>query len=392
MKKLTYFLTFLVALSMLLAACGPAEEGAETPGVTEPGLEETEPGGVFTEEPTEPLVTEPVEPTEPLATETIEATEAVTETEVLPPTGFVDPGRVSNLLDFDVWNQDNEQMGSVSDIVVDVDETQIDYVIVDIGGFLGIGGKLVAVPYDRVEVRTQAETGMQEEGTSEATQEPMTTGTPEEGDAAGAEDQPENAIIVNATQEELEQAPEFDPEMLPELGEPAADWDADIQSFWTSGVTATEGTETPEAEATPVQEAVTTETPEATESVGQVTAAELQGVVLASDLIGMDILGSQEDAIATVEDIIVEPDGGNVQYLVISVSGIEALEGNWILIPLEGLGLDADNQVLVLHVDEQVLVGAPAFEADQLPDTTEADWDADVRTYWQGELQIESDQ
>jgi sporulation protein YlmC with PRC-barrel domain len=108
---------------------------------------------------------------------------------VLPPTGFVDPGRASNLLEFDVWNQDNEQIGSVSDIVLDVDQTQIGYVVVDIGGFLGIGGKLVAVPYDRVEVRGQPEDAL----------EPMTAGTPEEGDTAVAEDQPENAIIVNAT-------------------------------------------------------------------------------------------------------------------------------------------------------------------------------------------------
>ncbi|HEX6303009.1 MAG TPA: PRC-barrel domain-containing protein [Anaerolineales bacterium] len=378
MKRLTYFLSLLVALAMLLAACGPADEGAETPGVIEPGLEETEPGGVFTEEPTEPLVTEPVEPTEPLATETVETTEAVTETEVLPPTGFVDPGRVTNLLDFDVWSQDNEQIGSVSDIVLDVDETQIEYVIVDMGGFLGIGGKLVAVPYDRVEVRTRPD----------APEAPMTTGTPEEGDSAGVEDLPENAVIVNATQEELEQAPEFDPGLLPELGEPATDWDVDIHGFWTGTEITTEGTETPAA----TEELVTTETPEATESVEQITVAELQGVVLASDLIGMDILGSEREEIATVEDIIVEPDSGNVQYLVISVSGIEDLEGNWILIPLEAFGLDADNQVLVLDVDQQILAGAPAFEDGQLPNTTEANWNADIQTYWQGELQVESDQ
>lgn len=389
MKKLAYFLTFLVALSMLLAACGPADEGAETPGVTEPG-------GVLTEEPTVPLVTEPVEPTEPLATEPmateiVEVTEAVTGTEVLPPTGFVDPGRVSNLLDFDVWNQD-EQIGSVSDLVLDVDETQIDYVIVETGGFLGIGGKLVAVPYDRVEVRTQTGEAMQEEGTPAVTEEPMTTGTPEEGDTAGAEDLPENAFIISVTQEELEQAPDFDPEILPELGEPAADWDVDIQSFWIEGVTTTAGTATPEAGATATEEAVTTEAPEATEGAEQITVAEFQGVVLASDLIGMDILGSEEEQIATVEDIIVDPDSGNVEYLAISVGGIEDLEGNWILVPLEGFGLDAENEVLVLSVDQQTLAGAPAFEDGLLPDTTEAEWDADLQTFWEGELELEGDQ
>lgn len=372
MKKLTYFLTLLVALAMLLAACGPAEEGAETPGVTEPGLEETEPGGVLTEEPTEPVVTETVEPTEPLATEPVEATETVAETEVLPPTGFVDPGRVSNLLDFDVWNQDNEQISTVNDIVLDVDETQIDYVIIDIGGFLGIGGKLVAVPFDRVDVRTQAEAGMQEEGTPAA--------TPEEGGEAGVEGQPENVIIVDATQEELEQAPEFDPEMLPELGEPADDWDVDLQGFWTGGVTATEGTETPEAEATPTEETT------ATEAAEQMAAVELQGDVLASDLIGMSIVGAEQDEIATVEDVIINPDDGDVRYLVVSVSGIEEVEGQLILVPLEGFGLDAENQVLVLEIDQQVLAGAPAFEDGQLPGTTQPDWDADIQSYWEGEL------
>jgi sporulation protein YlmC with PRC-barrel domain len=141
----------------------------------------------------------------------------------------------------------------------------------------------------------------------------------------------------------------------------------------------------PEAEAT--GEVMTNETPEVTESVDQMTGTELQGVVPASDLIGMDILGSEREEIATGEDIIVEPDSGNVQYLAISVNGIEDLEGDWMLIPLEGFDVDVENQILVLNVNEQILAGGPGFENGQLPDTTESDWDADIQTYWQGELQ-----
>jgi sporulation protein YlmC with PRC-barrel domain len=350
-KKFTIFLALLAALSMLLAACGPAEEVEETPGVTEPAFAPTEPL-----EATEPVMT--IEPTEPLATEpveTVEATEAVTETEVVPPTGLVDPGRLSNWLDFDVFSAEtDEQIGSVEDIVLDFDQEQVDYILVEVGGFLGIGSKTVAIPYDRLELQLAGE----------------------------GEADDETAFIVQATEEELERAPEFDPDLLPELGEPAVDWDADIESFWVGGVTTTE--ETPVATEVGTEEPVATEA--VTEEPGAAVEAELQGVILASDLLGMTIRNSDGDDIGQVEDVVVDPDTGEIQYLAISTN-LEELDSNWVAVPPRGFSVNADEDVLVLNVSQDVLIGAPNFVADEFPDTTIEGWDADIETFWQTEIE-----
>lgn len=373
-KKITYLLSSLVVLAVLLSGC--ATGGGEvtgTPGATEPGFESTQaPGATITEEPTQPVVTEP--PTQPMVTETVQATETVTSTEALPPTGFVDPGRVSNLLDFDVYNRQDEQVGSVQDMVFNLEEMKIDYLIVDMGGFLGIGGKLVAVPFDQVEV--QAATAASAQSSSESQ----------------TSNQPQNAIILDVTKDQMDQAPEFNPDMLPELGEPADNWDAEIQSFWAGGAaTGSESTETPMAtESTSATEAPqTTEAPQSTQS-SQMNLAELQGVILASDLIGFDIQGPDGRTVASVQDVIVDPDTGDLQYLVLSISGIEGIDGQLILIPLQAFGFDVQNQVFVLNIDPQLLVGAPTFENGNLPDTTQPDWDVDIQSYWQDNLPAQS--
>jgi sporulation protein YlmC with PRC-barrel domain len=53
-----------------------------------------------------------------------------------------------------VGNFAGEDLGKVDDLVVDVDSGRLNYVIVSIGGFLGIGDKLFAVPWELFTVRT----------------------------------------------------------------------------------------------------------------------------------------------------------------------------------------------------------------------------------------------
>jgi sporulation protein YlmC with PRC-barrel domain len=54
--------------------------------------------------------------------------------------------RASKLIGSSVYNDHNEKVGSVDDIVLGKDN-KADVVIVSVGGFLGMGTKLVAIPY-----------------------------------------------------------------------------------------------------------------------------------------------------------------------------------------------------------------------------------------------------
>jgi sporulation protein YlmC with PRC-barrel domain len=54
--------------------------------------------------------------------------------------------KASNLIGMDVRNAQNEKLGDIKDLVVDLHSGKIAYAVLSVGGFLGIGDKYVAVP------------------------------------------------------------------------------------------------------------------------------------------------------------------------------------------------------------------------------------------------------
>ena len=75
----------------------------------------------------------------------------------------------------DVVNQDGEEIGSVENMLI-TDTDNVQYAIVSVGGFLGIGDKLVAVPTNNLQFDKDQE----------------------------------NVTLKNITKEALESAPRFD--------------------------------------------------------------------------------------------------------------------------------------------------------------------------------------
>jgi sporulation protein YlmC with PRC-barrel domain len=56
-----------------------------------------------------------------------------------------------------VYDRANEQVAGISDVVLSADGGAVEGVLIDIGGFLGLGARTVMVPLDRVEVHHDAE-------------------------------------------------------------------------------------------------------------------------------------------------------------------------------------------------------------------------------------------
>ncbi|WP_173979597.1 PRC-barrel domain-containing protein [Magnetospirillum sp. UT-4] len=57
-----------------------------------------------------------------------------------------------------VNNLQGERIGEVEDVVVDIKRGQISYAIIGVGGFLGIGEKSVAVPWNMVQPGQESQT------------------------------------------------------------------------------------------------------------------------------------------------------------------------------------------------------------------------------------------
>jgi sporulation protein YlmC with PRC-barrel domain len=54
--------------------------------------------------------------------------------------------RMSKLIGSTVINDKNEKIGTMDDVIAD--KKQINFAVLQVGGFLGLGGRLVVVPYD----------------------------------------------------------------------------------------------------------------------------------------------------------------------------------------------------------------------------------------------------
>lgn len=76
---------------------------------------------------------------------------ASTESAKPPEQNLAAPGkwRASKLMGVDIYGADDKKVGDVTEVVLDK-SGKIETVTVGVGGFLGIGSKDVAIPYDQI--------------------------------------------------------------------------------------------------------------------------------------------------------------------------------------------------------------------------------------------------
>jgi sporulation protein YlmC with PRC-barrel domain len=107
--------------------------------------------------------------------------------------------RASEVIGLNVMTPDNEDtIGEVNDLVLDADTGKIRYAAVSVGGFLGIGDKMVAVPWNAFECR---------------------------------KDEDDNSYLsLDTTKEKLEKAPGFDQDNWPDFSN--EEWSGDNDRYF----------------------------------------------------------------------------------------------------------------------------------------------------------------
>jgi sporulation protein YlmC with PRC-barrel domain len=58
--------------------------------------------------------------------------------------------RMSKLLGSNVINDKNEKIGTLDDVIAD--KKQVNFAVLQVGGFLGVGGRLIVVPYESLTI------------------------------------------------------------------------------------------------------------------------------------------------------------------------------------------------------------------------------------------------
>lgn len=74
--------------------------------------------------------------------------------------------RASKVIGAAVYNGQSQQIGTIDDLVLN-HENQATLAVISVGGFLGVGGKLVALPYGKIE-RTDDGKIILEDGSKES--------------------------------------------------------------------------------------------------------------------------------------------------------------------------------------------------------------------------------
>lgn len=135
-------------------------------------------------------------------------------------TSFNGNWRTSKVVGLNVYNEANESLGSINDLLTDK-EGNIKAVVIGVGGFLGVGERLIAVPYDKIKFSNEpvkmntASSGSA--GTGGSTSSGMTTGAASGGAAGGAAAAPpkpnpwypDHAVLSGASKDQLKAMPEF---------------------------------------------------------------------------------------------------------------------------------------------------------------------------------------
>lgn len=95
----------------------------------------------------------------------------------------------------DVYNQEGEDLGDIKEIMLDMRTGRVSYAVLSFGGFLGMGDKLFAVPWNALILDTA-----------------------------------NKRFTLNIDKDRLQNAPGFDPDKWPNMAD--ATWAQDIHSYY----------------------------------------------------------------------------------------------------------------------------------------------------------------
>jgi sporulation protein YlmC with PRC-barrel domain len=95
----------------------------------------------------------------------------------------------------EVWNRKSEELGAIKEIMLDMRTGRVAYAVMSFGGFLGMGGKLFAVPWEALTLDTK-----------------------------------NKRFVLDLDKSKLEGAPGFDKDKWPNMADPT--WAKSIHSYY----------------------------------------------------------------------------------------------------------------------------------------------------------------
>ncbi len=273
--------------------------------------------------------------------------------------------RLSDLIGMDVRNARGENLGDVQDVVVDAENGRVSYVVVGIGGFLGIGEKLSAFPMSAFKVSQASPRGSATNGrTASGDRVADNDGVPGDKGPIGSDraatpsDGTANRalsgrglgglhLVLDADPQRLKRAPNFDRNQWP-------DWN---DSKYRG---------------------------EVDRAAGATGAAKVGRLLRGSQLVDADIRDGRNADVGEVEDLVVDVRTGMVRYAVVDFDRAWTPDDKLVAVPMKALRPSGEKGELVFAGERSQIAGAPSFDKGKWPDLNAGTFRAEVDRYVTG--------
>jgi len=229
--------------------------------------------------------------------------------------------RASTLIGMTVRNEQGEKIGTVEDLVTNMQNGQITYAALGFGGFLGFGEKLFAIPLSQMKMEHQTN---------------------------------DTYFVLNVAKEKLKAAPGFDKNHWPDLAN--ANWSNDIDKYYRHE--------------------------EVTPNAAQ-TSPNMQ-TYRVSKLRGMSVHNRQGESVGSIDDLVIDMTRVRINYAALGFGGVLGLGEKLFAVPFSQLTFNntANETYFVLNVTKEQLKAAPGFDKEHWPDLGDPNWSRDIDRHY----------
>ncbi|TVQ60953.1 MAG: hypothetical protein EA378_10285 [Phycisphaerales bacterium] len=281
----------------------------------------------------------------------------------------------------DVVNATGEEMGTISDLIVDVRTGATPYAVVSFGGFLGMGRDSVAVPI-----------------------------------AALRWDQREEEFMLNTTRERLERAPDFDKDNWDDLHDeswreqvrnafgqvPGMDRDANQRDGdrrdgqrrdWDQQREGDRDNVRDQDRRNPQQDTRRNQDGRDQDRRGTQPGAHASGefkpYLMMTDLKGSRVVGSDGDRIGRIDDVIVDQSSGHIGFVTLETGGVLGMGTTTRPIPWEALHRVGENEFRLSVTEDRISQG-PELDTDDLTRLSNQQFRQSIYSFYQVQARQQS--
>jgi sporulation protein YlmC with PRC-barrel domain len=105
-------------------------------------------------------------------------------------------------------------------------------------------------------------------------------------------------------------------------------------------------------------------------------------VMDAATLIGDKVVNAAGESLGKIEAIMLDVTTGRIAYAVLSFGGFLGMGSKLFAIPWGALTLDAREHGFILDVSKEKLENAEGFDKDHWPSMADANWAAEIHSYY----------